>query len=168
MRTFESPKIWPVLQSNLWVHSSFSQLCVCIWDYYLAAWIDLLFNEDDFLLYSRQQNPPVDYSFVHLTKKASDRCQMSILQNSQKKMFSNKKSETAIICIWISLIKIGFSTEQTNFIFDKNLIELSFFAISWIECIFNYPIYDNLNMSARNCENFRQIAVIQYLWSGYE
>ena len=105
---------------------------------YLAAWIDLLFNEDDFLLYSRQQNTPVDYSFVHLTKKASDCCQISILQNSQKKMVSNKQSETAIICEillrirWyffrISLIKIGFSTEQTNLIFDKNVIELSFFC----------------------------------------
>ena len=73
-------------------YSSFSQLNVCRHrDYrglYFAAWIDILFNEKEFLLYSRQQTTPVNYSFVHQTKNASDCCQMSIFQNSKKKMLS--------------------------------------------------------------------------------
>ena len=163
-------------------YSSFSQLSVCRHrDYrglYFAAWIDLLFNENEFLLYSRQQTTAVNYSFVHWTKKASDCCQKSILQNSQKKMFSNENSETAIFCkislrirwyfFQISVIKIELSTGEKDRNIDKKVIQRWFFAISWIECILNYPIYDNFNMSPTHSENFRQIAQIDSLWCGYE
>ena len=83
-------------------YSRLSQLSVCRHrDYrglYLAAWIDLLLNENEFLLYSRQQSTAVNYYFVHWTKKASDCRQINILQNFQKKIISNKISETAIFC----------------------------------------------------------------------
>ena len=81
---------------------------------------------------------------------------VSILQNSQKKIDSNKKSETAMFwksslrirCNFshISLNKIELSTEKISFIFDKNLMELIF--LQFLE--YNeYSIYDDHNMSAR-------------------
>ena len=103
---------------------------------------------------------------------------MSILQNSQKKMFSNENSETAIFCEislrirWyfsqISVIKIELSTGETDINLDKKVIQRWFFAISWIECMLNDPIYDNSNMSPKHCKIFRQIAQIDDLWCGYE
>ena len=136
------------------------------------------FNENEFLWYSRQHTTAVNYSFVHWTKNAADCCQMSILQNSQKKMFSNENSETAIFCeislrIWwyffqISVIKIELPTGKKDINLDKKVIQHWFFAICWIERILNYPIYDNFNMSPTLCKNFRQIAQIDYLWCGYE
>ena len=101
---------------------------------------------------------------------------MSILEKSRKKMFSNKNSETAIFCkillrIWwyfsqIFVIKIEVYTGETDINLDKKVIQRWFFAISWIECILNYPFYDNFNMSPTHCENSRQIAQIDYLWYG--
>ena len=96
---------------------------------------------------------------------------------SQKKIFSNENSETAIFCIslriqWyfsqISVIKIEIITGETDINPDKKVIQRWFFAISWKECMVNYPIYDNFNMSPTHCENFRQLAQIYHLWCGYE
>ena len=111
-------------------HRDYRGLC-------FAAWIDLLFNENEFLLSSRQQTTAVNYSFAHETKKASDCCQISILRNSQKKMFSNENPETAIFCKislriqWyfsqISVIKIELSTGKTDINLDKNSFNVDFF-----------------------------------------
>ena len=121
-------------------YSSFMHLSVCRHrDYrglYFAAWIDLLFNENEFLLYSRQQTTAVQYSFVHWTKKASGFCQISILRNSQKEMFSKKNSETAIFCeislqIWwyfsqISVLKLNFLQAKKTSILTKNSFNIDF------------------------------------------
>ena len=68
--------------------SSFSQSSVCRHrDYlclYLAAWIDILLNESVLCIHGSR------------LLKASDCCQMFILQTSQKNMFSNGYSVTAI------------------------------------------------------------------------
>ena len=68
---------------------------------------------------------------------------MSILKNSQKKMFSNENSETAIFCEislriqWyfsqISEIKIELSTGEKDMNLDEKVIQRWFFAIFWIE-----------------------------------
>ena len=73
---------------------------------------------------------------VHWTKKASDCCQMSIFQNSQKKMFSNENSETAIFreislrIRWyfsqIPVIKTELSTGGKDINLDKNSFNINF------------------------------------------
>ena len=92
----KAPKFGQCCCKSSEFYSSFSQFGVCRHrDYrglYFAAWIDLLFNENESFLYSWQQTTAVNYSFVFLC------CQMSVLHTSQEKMFSNKKSETAVFC----------------------------------------------------------------------
>ena len=43
---------------------------------------------------------------------------------------------------------------------------------TWIFCKYlkqlSYPLYDNINRSPTHCENFKQIAQIDYMWCGYE
>ena len=64
--------------------------------------------------------------------------------------------------------KLNFLQAKKTSILTKKVIQRWLFAISWIECILNYSIYGNFNMSPTHCENFNQIAQIDYLWFGYE
>mgnify|MGYP001798657662 CR=1 FL=1 len=93
---------------------------------------------------------------------------MSILKNSQKKMFSNENSETAIFCEVSLRIRRYFCDQNWTFYGRKRQQSgqkshsIWFFAISWIQCILIYPMYDNFNMSPTHSKIFRQIAQIDY------
>ena len=122
-------------------YSRLSQLSVCRHrDYrglYFAVWVDLLLNENEFLLYSRQQSTAVNYYFVHWTKKASDCCQTYILQNFQKKIISIEISETGIFCKLSSRIRWYFlkflwSKLSTGEI-DINLVSFSIDFLQFLE-----------------------------------
>ena len=54
--------------------------------------------------------------------------------------------------------------EENKLHFCQKVIKHWFFAISWIERISNYPIYNNLNMSPTNCESFAKISQINALF----
>ena len=93
---------------------------------------------------------------------------MSILKNSQKKMFSNENSKTAIFCEVSLRIRRYFCDQNWTFYGRKRQQSgqkshsIWFFAISWIQCILIYPMYDNFNMSPTHSKIFRQIAQIDY------
>ena len=65
---------------------------------------------------------------------------MSIMQNCRKKIFSNEKSETAILCEillrirryfpQIPVIKIKLFTGEADIILDQKVFNVVFFAIS--------------------------------------
>ena len=167
----KAPKFGQCCSQISGFYSSFSQLSVRRHrDYrglHLADWIDLLFNEIEFLLYSQQQTATVNYSFVHQKKKASD-CYVYFAKFSKDVLKWNFWNcylcKISLRIRWyFSVIDIELLLGETHINLDKKVDQHWFFAISWIECILNYPIYDNFNISPTHCENFRQITQIDYL-----
>ena len=111
----------------------------------------------------RKQGIAVKCLFCKILKRKSS--QMKILKLLSFAKFHRASDDIFLKFLWS---KLNFLQKKQTSIWTKKSFKVDFFAISWIECILNYPFYDSFNISPTNCEDFRLIAQIHYLWCGYE